>query len=85
MKCKICGKNVVARLGETEIKAGGKTVRVINIPAFYCQNCNKEYFHEIVLQKAESCAYRKNLPDVLDFAAFEEGESEYMIANGGQK
>lgn len=76
---------MVARLGKTEITAGGKTVRVLNIPAFYCQNCDKACFHELVLRKAESYVYRKNLPDVLDFAVFEEGESEYMIANGGQK
>lgn len=82
MKCKVCGKRVVARLGETEIAAGGKTVRVINIPAFYCENCEKEYFHKIVLQKAEIYVYRKNLPDVLDYAAFEEAESEDMLANG---
>lgn len=82
MKCKVCGKKVITRLGETEIRAGGKTVRVNNIPAFYCENCEKEYFHEIVLRKAESYAYQKNLPDVLDYAAFEETESEDMLANG---
>lgn len=82
MKCKVCGKKLVARLGETEITAGGKTVRVINIPAIYCENCDKAYFHELVLRKAESYAYQKNLPDVLDYAAFEEAESEDMLANG---
>lgn len=82
MKCKGCGKKLIARLGETEITAGGKRIRAINIPAFYCQNCDKESFHELVLQKAESYAYQKNLPDVLDYAAFEETESEDMLANG---
>lgn len=82
MKCKVCGKKVFVRLGETSITAGGKAVRVINIPAFYCENCDKAYFHELVLQKAENYAYRKNLPDVLDYAAFEEAESEDMLANG---
>lgn len=82
MMCKICGQKVLARLGKTEITVGDKTVRVINIPAFYCGNCEKVYFHEIVLQKAESYAYQKNLPDVLDYAAFEDADSEDMLANG---
>lgn len=82
MKCKVCGKRVVVRLGEAEIMAGGKTVSVINIPAFYFSRCGKAYFHELVLRKAESYAMAENLPDMLDYAAFEEEESEDMSANG---
>lgn len=81
MKCKQCGAKIKTLLSQTEIMVDGEPVHVINIPAFYCKNCDREFFHEIVLQKAKIYALKSHT-DPLDYRGIEEEESEEMLANG---
>ena len=81
MKCKLCGEKITTRLSRTDIVVNGKPVHVINIPAFYCKNCDREFFHKIVLQKAEVYALAVDT-DQLDYRSIEDQESNDMLANG---
>jgi YgiT-type zinc finger domain-containing protein len=81
MKCKMCGTKIKTRLSQTDIMVDGAPVHVINIPAFYCKNCDREFFHEIVLQKAKTYALESHT-DQLDYCGIENEESEEMLANG---
>ena len=81
LNCKICGGILTTRLSQTEIIVEGKSIQVTNLPAFYCKRCNREFFHELVLKKAEAYASACNCSQ-LDYRAFEENEGEDMLSHG---
>jgi YgiT-type zinc finger domain-containing protein len=80
MKCDNCGRNAHAKMGDIIIRIENREVKVSNIPAFKCDNCNEQIIHAVIIERAMIYARQYGVNDnMIDFELCERKEKKSWL------